>query len=462
MRQVRLIFHKDVRHLRWVLLAVLLLTAAHARVAVLSRPIGLPQFERVNAVRDALTILLPLAIAFLVAQLTFEEALTSDRPYWLTRPYHWEHLLGAKILFLVLFVSVPLCLSDCYILGTQGFAIWTVLPKLLLRQAIPFILFVIPSFAIATVTSGLTQFLTVCMGLTFVVAVPSVVVRQSLSAQEANLKPFALALLALLSAIVLWQYATRGASVGRALFAIVAGLFLTVLWGWMKVPEVRADGNWPEHVSGFDIELQRAQNPADKRNATWEPMPDKLSRIAIPLTVAGLPPGTILSGTVHGRIHSGSHGLAVWKDVTGSVRGYGGNYWVDLFVPEKKNRFLRTEEQVFNDKAEATIPLDKNSFLAPELGRCEVFASSFERYITCRAGLDSTLETKVDAGKMTDSVPRLGIPWGLSPLTTTFFAGFTSDDHVSEITIIPRRKLAEFERTLDVENLRLNELRGRQ
>ena len=154
MKQVLHIFRKDVRHLWPSILIVMVLAGLHAVFDVLSWPVYFPETNRTNAIASLLGILLPLGLWFLIAQSIFEEALPGDRQFWLTRPYRWGNLLTAKILFVLLFGSVPLFLSDCYILGVQRLGVFDDVPTLLLHQALLAALFLLPAFALATLAAG--------------------------------------------------------------------------------------------------------------------------------------------------------------------------------------------------------------------------------------------------------------------------------------------------------------------
>src|SRR5882724_6313384 len=127
MSQILHIFRKDLRHLWPQVTVVLLLVAAHAVFDPHTAPVSVREVARVNTIAETLVMLLPLCIAFLIGLLVFQEALVGDRQFWLTRPYYWPKLLAAKILFFLIFFSVPLFLSDCYILGAQGFPVLAVL-----------------------------------------------------------------------------------------------------------------------------------------------------------------------------------------------------------------------------------------------------------------------------------------------------------------------------------------------
>ncbi len=51
--------------------------------------------------------LLCIGVSFLIARVIHTEAIPGQNQFWLTRPYQWHSLLEAKIVFLVLFISLP-------------------------------------------------------------------------------------------------------------------------------------------------------------------------------------------------------------------------------------------------------------------------------------------------------------------------------------------------------------------
>src|SRR3989454_8740186 len=46
--------------------------------------------------------------AFLIVRVVQGESLVRDRQWWVTKPYEWWNLLAAKLLFIFIFISVPL------------------------------------------------------------------------------------------------------------------------------------------------------------------------------------------------------------------------------------------------------------------------------------------------------------------------------------------------------------------
>ena len=125
MKQTLHIFAKDVRCLLQEILIVLSLAAAFVSI---SSYLGATDPPFRSAGLDAggkLAKLLPLLIAFihiawilLVCRVIRAERLAGDTQFWITRPYEWEKLLAAKLLFVMTFVYLPV---------VAGFAIsWAV------------------------------------------------------------------------------------------------------------------------------------------------------------------------------------------------------------------------------------------------------------------------------------------------------------------------------------------------
>ena len=211
----------------------MVLAGLHAVFDVLSWPVYFPETNRTNAIASLLGILLPLGLWFLIAQSIFEEALPGDRQFWLTRPYRWGNLLTAKILFVLLFGSVPLFLSDCYILGVQRLGVFDDVPTLLLHQALLAALFLLPAFALATLTSGLLQFVLAWFVLLLATVMETVLMSHGSSFVVSSGVPYLFAFTVTFIGVALWQYAQRRTTIARAvLLAVTCSVVpvITALW----------------------------------------------------------------------------------------------------------------------------------------------------------------------------------------------------------------------------------------
>jgi hypothetical protein len=81
--------------------------------------------------------LLPVVLAqwFLVISVVQEDRLAGDRQFWITRPYSWKSLLLAKLLFVLLFLSLPELLDHLVALAVNGYSPLHYLSALLWEQA---------------------------------------------------------------------------------------------------------------------------------------------------------------------------------------------------------------------------------------------------------------------------------------------------------------------------------------
>jgi len=100
MRQTLHIFGKDVRYLWREICLVLALDAMFAWIETHSPD---PWWAE---------MLLTAAAGYLVARLIHAEAIPGDRQFWITRPYRWKSLLGAKLLFVLVFVNLPILIAQ--------------------------------------------------------------------------------------------------------------------------------------------------------------------------------------------------------------------------------------------------------------------------------------------------------------------------------------------------------------
>lgn len=146
MRQALHIFKKDTRSLRYEIVLVWLFAIAFAAMqrrwsrAVFSEA-WLPE------------VFWFIGAAFLIGRVVLAEAIPGDRQFWITRPYCWKSLLGAKLLFVVAFVNLPIFLAHLCILMVDHFPLVPSIPGLLWLQLLLFA-FSLPFVAFATLSSN--------------------------------------------------------------------------------------------------------------------------------------------------------------------------------------------------------------------------------------------------------------------------------------------------------------------
>jgi hypothetical protein len=164
MKQVLHIFAKDVRRFWPEILVSLAITTA--LVCAVSHLYSLPMRThwispeddaregKLRALTSLITLLLPVSWWLLIARVIYAESLVGDRQYWLTRPYDWKKLLGAKMTFIAAFVYLPLVLAQGVMLSAVGLNPFASIPGMLFNLLLITGVFVLPVVAIATVTSS--------------------------------------------------------------------------------------------------------------------------------------------------------------------------------------------------------------------------------------------------------------------------------------------------------------------
>jgi len=239
MRQALHILRKDVRHLWKELFAALLLIAAFCFVgARRALWLDVPGTER-TAAWTLVTLLLPLSWWILIARLIHEEALPGNSQFWITRPYDRKSLLGAKLLFIFVFINLPMLIADVIILHAYGLPVAAEWPGLLWAQVLLTVIFLLPILILSAVTTGFVQLLIAilvpCLAVLLVTIVGPDLVLALPSGYGWINSYVAFVLIAVAAAVVLiWQYRRLGTALARS-FVVVAGiliLFGAVFFPW--------------------------------------------------------------------------------------------------------------------------------------------------------------------------------------------------------------------------------------
>jgi hypothetical protein len=317
MRQTWHIFLKDARRLRYEVIVTLVLTAAYAwsqgQGSVMPTPRTWRLMQAANLLR---AYLLPMGWWFLASVAVYGEPLPGDRQFWVTRPYRWSSLLGAKLLFIIAFVSFPLLLADCFILLLQGLRPWENPVGLLWHELAIFAVILLPMMAVACITANFGQAVLVALAT----VVPILVFGRffgpflgTLSEYGANAFAFKvgggtdsvmgiwapLACLVMISAalvIMIFQYRARRTGVSRLIF--VAAVLL-VLCGGRYLPDDQTFAlQSPLFKSRVDTSsITAVFSPESSPPPTLSPAPqnaerDDFTRVKLPIRFDGAPLGT--------------------------------------------------------------------------------------------------------------------------------------------------------------------------
>src|SRR5262249_41267770 len=128
-----------------------------------SRPFYSLSASWLSRLNEIYSLILPLAWWYLIAMVVQAEPLLGEHQFWITRPYSRRSLLAAKILFVLVFLNLPMLLADWVIVSAHGFTPSSYLPGFLFRQLLLLFVWFLPFVALATVTANLGQFLLIPM-----------------------------------------------------------------------------------------------------------------------------------------------------------------------------------------------------------------------------------------------------------------------------------------------------------
>jgi hypothetical protein len=309
MRQTWHIFLKDARRLRYEIIVVLALTAAYAWSQGHWSPVFDARMERLNQIAGLLRgFLLPMAWWYLASMAVYGEPLPGDRQFWVTRPYRWRSLLGAKLVFIAAFVNLPLLLADFFILALQGFHPWAYPGGLLWHQVALSVVLLLPMIAVACITINFTQVVLVGLGIIVSLIVLVIVlspgrnttVGLSVDGGWIDGSLICLVLLSAAVAIMILQYHSRRTWVSRAIFAcVVAGLVLSggrfLRWESAYALQSRLVKSRIDTSSlnaDFSPESGRPPTvPSEPQN----PVPPNFARVGLPIRFDGVPTGTTVA-----------------------------------------------------------------------------------------------------------------------------------------------------------------------
>ena len=157
MKQALHIFRKDVRHMTPELAMYGGLLVAFAVVTPSLWPGASMPNEMLQMFATLLTFLLPVAWLVLVTRIVHEESLVGDRQFWVTRPYRWTSLLGAKLLFLAVWILAPFCAVQVYLTLRAGLELAPALGGISLNLLYLVLIVLLPFALLAAVTAMISR-----------------------------------------------------------------------------------------------------------------------------------------------------------------------------------------------------------------------------------------------------------------------------------------------------------------
>jgi hypothetical protein len=299
------IFRKDIRrHWREIALSLATLGAFAWNEPSQWAPQRFDEYPVRLFFSDWFTPMVLIGWFLLIVRVVHEEVLASDRQFWVTRPYDWKKLLTAKVLFLVVFVNLPLFILQMILLSKAGFRPTEYLAGLLYLQLLWILTLILPLITLATITSSLVQAMLatigILLGMIAVAALFSVHAIQRLTVASwipvwlpSTIKVCAYAVIVF---VLVWQYARRRTQQSRLLLIAAAAAVLIV----PSPPDTFPKSEYPQTPAGQQPLVQFAFDPAKpKRREDTRPEKNEVI-LQIPLLVSG--------GTVLDRRHRWNHG----------------------------------------------------------------------------------------------------------------------------------------------------------
>jgi hypothetical protein len=394
MRQTLHIFWKDVRHLKWELLLMLSLVIAFAAGEPRRwRPLHfIGPFQQVE---NLIQVLMGLAWCYLIVRLIHEEALAGDRQFWITRPYSWKSLWAAKLLFIVIFINVPVLIADAMILAAAGFAPASHLPILVWKQ-IALTAWLAAAVVVAAVTRNFLEF-----GLAgLLIALYSVVLEfvHRTWPLPAWIQVAALTALVIAAAslLILYQYARRRTVVSQATLLCLALVILLsmsrITWNLIASHRFVALAS---QTSGSP-RLVFDSNPDRKLKDEFLYMAEDTVPVSIPLQIAGLPEGTDIESDM-ARAMIDVPGGRSWQNYANFAYSHSAAkssearfYMTTRFFDEIKSTPVTLRFSVLltllRDQGTVKVPLQDGDIAMPNVFNCATYGTSMEDLL-CRTPL---------------------------------------------------------------------------
>ena len=260
-------------------------------------PIDWGHLPRVSVwpwVPGAIAGLVPVSWLVLITRVIHAESLVGERQFWITRPYRWPELLGAKTLFIVAFVYVPFFLAQCALMQEAGIRhplahIDGLLFNLLLATGIA----VLPMACLAAVTNNFAKMLLGLLCLILFVGGVAYLSTWLPSSNPTNSFGDALSFIAPVSvfvAVLLIQYARRWTMFARALLiALAVTISVIGLFG----PEDFGMGlTYPKSAGATELHVEFDKVRDRSSVTTSDSVGEREVTLAFPVAMSGIAPDT--------------------------------------------------------------------------------------------------------------------------------------------------------------------------
>jgi len=318
MKQTLHIFRKDVK-LYW---AEIVATLAVTAMFVWTYPRGWPGVPTVPVwswVPEAIVGLLLVSWLVLITRVIHAESLVGERQFWITRPYLWPQLLGAKALFLAVFLYVPTFLAQCILLRKAGMHPLAYLPGLFFNLLLVTGIVVLPMACMAAVTRNFAK--TLLALLCLILFVGGVAYLSSIMPTSSSTEGFSDELSFVLAvsvfvAVLMIQYARRWTKLACALLVALAVTFSVMGLFWPD--NFGVEDTYPVLSKPTGPHLAFAQVPAMSSSPNLDSGDSREFTMVFPVAISGIVSNTAVKveqARVSFTAAGGARWISHWQEV---------------------------------------------------------------------------------------------------------------------------------------------------
>ena len=313
MNQTGHILRKDLKRLRWALLAWTLVVAGRVVFTVVEPSIAFGGLDIIVAnLSGLLTLLDILLLALIVSWLVHADPPVGADAFWLTRPIDRSALTTAKLTLAGLFLLLVPFIGHALTMTVMGATVGDVVgaaPTFVLSQ----VLWVVLLLALATVTPSLTRFALAIAAAMAAIALGVGFSVSLLMLREPDVSSYSDSLLsdptagivsvvvlsAAMTGVVVFQYRKRWTS--RAVLLATAGfvvsLIVSATWPWHFAAPIEPDpGAWARSAS-VTAAIDSDVAPQISDEFTLRRMATPRKQIAVPLHLTDVPAGYSVRST---------------------------------------------------------------------------------------------------------------------------------------------------------------------
>jgi hypothetical protein len=417
MNQIANIFKKDVRH-HWV---EIVLCQAALVAYVWNEMHGWEPHEIAFGIArywpGAIYVLLPIAWWVLIIRVVQSESLVGDRQFWTTRPYEWKKLLAAKVLFVLIFINIPLLFAQMFLLMKASFVSAAYLPGIIWMQLLLVALPFLPLVALAAVTRNIAQgALAVLSAVLFTIgmAALSSVTESAMASADASDWIQALVLVIVCVMAIWLQFKRRKTGRARMFLALGAAAIFIIIAATPYL--VKGESEYPLPAAGSHAPFRAILSPVKPDPPKIPPDKNEEVEIAIPMVTSGIADGSLAQVKAVRLSLEGQDGFrweSKWQS-NYSLLLPGASTWIESFKMDHKifdrMKFVPLKARVsvainiFRDQDAMQVTAGRGEFDVPRVGRCWVDEKNSSS-VECHAPLVKPETLLVRAESATSTCP---------------------------------------------------------